>query len=123
MAFPGTLNIDYYKGDTYEFRIYPKDSTGSVFNLAPYGNVTFTISTTRGTAGVADQISGHAEISSDKTYVLCAITPGNGTAMTAGTQYVYDVQIRKSSLPYDYIYTLLTGSITVTDDVTQGIGS
>ena len=24
MAFPGTYNINYYEGDTYEFIIYPK---------------------------------------------------------------------------------------------------
>ena len=37
MAFPGTLNINYYKGDTYEFNIYPKKSTdGSAFDLTSF---------------------------------------------------------------------------------------
>jgi len=36
MAFPGTYNISYYKGDTYEFRIYPKTADGDVFDLTPY---------------------------------------------------------------------------------------
>ncbi len=36
MAFPGTYNINYYKGDTYQFRIYPKDTAGYPFDLSVY---------------------------------------------------------------------------------------
>ena len=122
MAFPGTYNITYYKGDTLEFRIYPKDATGAVFDLTDYGNATFKIATERGAGGVAGQITGFAQIHSSNTYLTCAITPDNGDDMSAGTTYVYDVQIRKVGTPYDFIYTLLTGTITVTDEVTQGIG-
>jgi uncharacterized repeat protein (TIGR02543 family) len=123
MAFPGTLNINYYKGDTYEFRIYPKNSDGSIFDLSTYGNATFTIAKVRGTAGLADQITAHAEIASNGTYVLCAIAPNHGVNLDQGTTYVYDVQVRKSSVPYEKIYTLLNGSITVTEDVTIGVGN
>ena len=42
MAFPGTYNISYYKGDTLEFKIYPKDSSGASFSLDNY-IATFTI--------------------------------------------------------------------------------
>lgn len=38
--------------------------------------------------------------------------------MTAGTSYVYDVEIARTSATYDFIYTLLTGNITVTEQVT-----
>jgi hypothetical protein len=49
MAFPGTYNINYYKGDTYEFRIYPKDAEGNAFPLGDYeGSETFTIANVRG---------------------------------------------------------------------------
>ena len=68
MAFPGTYNISYYKGDTYEFRVYPKDSSGAVFDLTDYA-VKFTISTSRGATGIPDQLEGVAEISADKTYI------------------------------------------------------
>ena len=118
MAFPGTYNISYYKGDTYEFRVYPKDSSGAVFDLTDYGSASFTISTARGTAGVADQINAYAIISSDKTYILCAIRPADGASLAAGTSYVYDLEISKSSTPYPYTYTLMTGNISVTDQVT-----
>ena len=122
MAFPGTYNITYYKGDTLEFRIYPKNTSGAVFDLTGYGNATFKIATVRGTAGLAGQVTGYVQIHESNTYLTCAITPENGASLTAGTTYVYDVQIRQSATPYDKIYTLLTGNISVTEDVTQGTG-
>lgn len=116
MAFPATFNINYYKGDTYEFRIYPKDKSGSVFNVSSYTDVKFTINTARGVS--ANAIEGYAQISDDGSYVQCAILPANGAAMTAGTTYVYDVEIKKTSSPYNLVYTLLTGNITIKDQVT-----
>lgn len=124
MAFPGTYNFGYYKGDTFEFRVYPKDSSGAAFPLsqyiAPAGIVKFTIAPARGTLGVGQTaIEGFAEISSDNTNILCVITPANGAELLAGTEYVYDVEIARSSSSYDYVYTLLTGTISVTAQVTQ----
>jgi len=123
MAFPGTLNINYYKGDTYEFRIYPKNSDGSVFDLTPYGNASFTISTVRGSAGASTAVEAFAQVSEDGTYLLCVILPGQGGSLNANTSYVYDVQVRRSGPPYEKVYTLVTGTITVQDDVTQGVPS
>lgn len=116
MAYPGTYNISYYKGDTHEFRIYPKDSSGATFDLSLFGNVKFTIANQRGSG--ANQIEGYAQISDDKTYITCAILPGNGANMVATTQYVYDVEITKTASPYNYVYTLLTGTISVTEQIT-----
>lgn len=121
MAFPGTLNINYYKGDTYEFRIYPKDSLGASFDLSQYGNAKFTISTSRGSTGVADQIECLAVITSGVSgnYVTCTIRPGDSVELIASTTpYVYDVEITRTASPYNYVYTLLTGSVTVTDQIT-----
>lgn len=122
MAFPGTLNISYYKGDTYEFRIYPKDSLGASFDLGQYGNAKFTISTSRGPSGLADQVNCLAVITSGVSgnYVTCTIRPDDLRNLDASIQYVYDVQIRRSSSPHDYIYTLLTGTLAITDDITIG---
>lgn len=122
MAYPGTYNISYYKGDTYEFRIYPKDSSGAAFPLDGYDLVNgakFTIAPTRGADGVADQVEAFAEISVDRTYINCAIPPSAGNLLNASTQYVYDIEIsRVGSGSYDYTYTLLTGTLSVTDQVT-----
>ena len=124
MAFPGELNINYYKGDTYEFKVYPQKTDGSIFKLDDYSNATFKIAEVRGLAGVTDQITGSAIIDTDGTYITCAITPANGALMDPSITYVYDVQIyAPGSGTYDKVFTLLTGSISVTDDVTQGTGS
>jgi hypothetical protein len=117
MAYPGTLNISYYKGDTYEFNVYPKDSSGAIFDLTTFGNAKFTIATSRG-ATPQLKIEAFAEISSDKTYVKCAIRPGDATLMGNIKNFVYDVEISKSGVPYSIVYTLLNGTISVTDQVT-----
>lgn len=124
MAFPGELNINYYKGDTHEFKVYPQKTDGSIFQLNDYTNATFKIAKIRGAAGVAEQITGSAIISTDKTHITCAITPANGALMDPSITYEYDIQIyAPGSGTYNKIFTLLTGSISVTDDVTQGTGS
>jgi uncharacterized repeat protein (TIGR02543 family) len=125
MAFPGELNINYYKGDTHEFKVYPQKTDGSVFLLTDYSNSTFTIAQSRGDAGVAlGQINASARISSDGTHVVCAITPENSELMDASKTYVYDVQVYSQGADtYDKVFTLITGSISVTDDVTQDIGT
>jgi hypothetical protein len=122
MAFPGSYNFNYYRGDTFEFRVYPKDSAGGIFDLTGYGTPLFTISTSRGATGVADQISGYAVVSADKTHILCAIEPDVGIDLEAGTSYVYDIEISKTDVVYDKKYTLLTGNITVTDHVSGATG-
>lgn len=118
MAFPGTFNISYYKGDTYEFNVYPKDSSGNPFDLTTYTGARFTMALTRGAAGEESQISGFAEISDDKKFVKCAITPVNAAEMDDTRQYVYDVQISKDASPYDFVFTILTGNISITKEVT-----
>jgi hypothetical protein len=119
MAFPGTLNINYYKGDTYEFRVYPKDSSGASFDLSQYGNAKFTISTSRGSSGVSGRIECLAVITSGVSgnYVTCTIRPADSVTMSAITQYIYDVEITRTSSPHNYVYTLLTGTVSVTDQV------
>ena len=65
--------------------------------------------------------------SSDSVVVwipLINVTPENGAEMDASRTYFYDIQIYDPvSGSYDKVFTLLTGSISVTDDVTQGDGS
>lgn len=120
MAFPATYNINYYMGDTHEFRIYPKDSSGAVFPLAQYTSVKFTIAERRGTPLPDDQapIEAYAEFSTDRTNILCAIRGVDAISLDPTKQYVFDVQISKVDAPYDSVLTLLTGNITITDQVT-----
>ena len=118
MTFPGTYNINYYLGDTLEFRVYPKNANGSAFDLDTFTSAKFTMAKTRGSA-IEEQVSGYAAISADKTNVICAITPENSLILDPTAQYVYDVEVRKSGSPYDIVYSLLNGTVTITEDVTK----
>ena len=117
MAFPGTYNFSYYRGDTYQFVIRPKNANGSVFTLDDYSDgAIFTIANRRGSTGT--QVLGTATVDITNHIITCTITPDQGRELTAGTTYVYDVQIENGA---NIVYTLLTGSITVTDDITGAV--
>ena len=122
MSFPGTYNISYYYGDTLEFRIFPKNSSGQDFDLSTFELSRFTIAPRRG-APLQEQILCFAAISPDQTNILCAIRPEDSQNLDPGTNYVYDVEIFKTSnqsdTPYDIVYTLLTGNVSITEDVTK----
>lgn len=112
MAFPGTYNFNYYKGDTYQFVIRPKNSDGSAFDLSGY-TPGYTIATARGSG--ATQYTATASIDTVNDLVTCTISPTLGSSIPAGATYVYDVQIANTS---NIVYTLLTGNITITEQVT-----
>jgi hypothetical protein len=117
MAFPGTYNFNYYRGDTAEFVVRPKTSNGGAFDLTNY-TASFTIANRRGSSG--SQTVATATVNSTTDIITCTITPSVGRTLAAGT-YVYDVQITNTVPNPDVILTVLTGSITVTDDITGAI--
>lgn len=124
MAFPGTYNINYYKGDTHEFRIYPKNNAGEVFDLAGYDITRFTIAPRRGTLLAGEsRISAYAYVDpQDSNYITCAIRVEDGEQMlAANSPYYYDVEIQDQGPPYNKVYTLLTGQITVEEQVSPKI--
>lgn len=112
MAFPGTHNISYYQGDTLEFTIRPKTADGAAFSLDGYSSKFF-IADKRGSAYTVNH-ECTAVISEGA--VLCTISPGVGRLLTSGTTYYYDVEISKSS--GSIVHTLLTGTVSVTADIT-----
>ncbi len=110
MAFPGTYNFSYYRGDTNQFIVRPKNSTdGSSFDLTGY-TAEFVVATERGSSGTQYAMSAVVNASTD--IVTCTILPASGRDLTPGT-FVYDVQITNGV----QIYTLITGTISVTDDI------
>lgn len=134
MAFPGTYNISYYKGDTYEFRVYPKTSSGDVYSLDPFvynddnnletedfDSAVFAFAEVRGGDSATGYHKCYAKISDNNDYVLCAIRPEDAAYLDPAKTYVYDVQVSKPANGGDYpmVVTLMTGSITVTDQVTS----
>jgi hypothetical protein len=112
MAFPGTYNFSYYKGDTNEFVIRPKNSSGSAFDLTGYSALFF-IASARGD-DPAFSVEAQAVVSAVNDTVTCTILPGVGNTLDAGS-YVYDVQIANGA---SLIFTIITGTISVTEQVT-----
>jgi len=112
MAFPATYNFNYYRGDSFEFIVYPKNANGTTFDLTSYDTNLFTIATARGSSG---QEVGLGVVTSGSSSLTCKIPPSVGDLLSENS-YVYDVQIHNTSASTKY--TLLTGTITVTQDVT-----
>lgn len=120
MAFPATFNIAYYQGDRYEFTIRPKQANGDPFNLAGYTGL-FTVATTRGNTAAIVGSAQSASVNSNAGTVTCVIQPSFGTTLT-GSSYVYDVEITASASNGSNVYTLVTGNINVTRDITNTYG-
>jgi hypothetical protein len=117
MAFPTTHNLTYYRGDTFEFNIDVKNQDSSNFDLSGFETYTFKIANRRG-AG-ASQYTGTA-VKIDPATVKCTITPTVGRTLAAG-DYFYDVQITDTTPTPNVIFTILTGTLTVTDDVSGAV--
>jgi hypothetical protein len=125
MAFPGTYNFNYYAGDTFEFFVYPKNSTGGVFDDLSSYSALFLVATSRGlsaSAAAINSVTASTDASAtvlDGDHVSCTIKPAGGRKLTAPT-YFYDLQIENtsaSSSSFGKVFTLLTGTISVTQDV------
>ena len=114
MAFPATYNISYYRGDTYDFVINPKNPNGTAFNLNNYSGL-FVIATQRGNISYFIA-NASASVNASAATVTCQIPPSLGSILS-GASYVYDVEITNSSTSANY--TLLTGTISVTQDIAR----
>jgi hypothetical protein len=111
MALPATYDINYYRGDSYEFIINAKDIDGTELDLSAY-TALFTIASER---GPSPSFSTAATATIDGSQIICTISPTVGATLTSGP-YVYDVQVKQGS---SNVYTYLTGSINVTLDVSE----
>jgi hypothetical protein len=114
MPFPGNHDFSYYRGDTYEFDVVLKNQDGSNFDISLYETVAFTIGTQRGSGGTKTTALATKVLPST---VRCTITSTVGRGLAAGS-YFYDVQITDTTPDPDTIYTVLTGIMTVVDDIT-----
>ena len=113
MALPAVYNINYYRGDTYPLWLLPKDKAGNPLPLAGY-DAKFTAATKRGELGEDDESFDFvADVVGEK--IKCEIPPAIGGLLSAANSYYYDVQIATPS--GSEVFTYLTGTLTVTDDV------
>lgn len=115
MAFPGTYNFNYYRGDTFSFIIRPKDASGNEFDLTDY-EASFVIADARG-AAATEQYSGIAVVNTEDNIITCTISAATGRNLLPNIKWLYDVEITDEVS----VFTILTGSITVTDDISGAI--
>jgi hypothetical protein len=116
MSFPANFNIRYYKGDLYQFVVRPKTSAGDPFPISDSThNAFFYASTTRGGQS-SNTITLNASIVAGN--VVATIQPSDVSSFNQGNNYFYDVSVQKIS-DSDEVYTLLTGSLTITPDITE----
>lgn len=118
--FPATYNFAYYQGDRYEFVLRPKQANGGAFNLNGYSGL-FTVATSRGNTEAIVGTSQTASVDANAGTVTVVIEPEFGTTLT-GNSYLYDVEISASASSGSNIYTLVTGAISVTRDITNTYG-
>ena len=114
MSYPGSYSFSYYRGDTFQTVLRPKDSTGAAFDLTGY-TALFIMADKRGPLG--SQIAGTATVDDIENLVTCTISPSVGRNLLPGS-YVYDIQISDSPAN---ILTILTGTISVTDDIAGAV--
>ena len=115
MSFPATYNLKYYRGNLYQFVIRPKTTAGDIY---PIDDSTyyayFRIATSR--AGLASStLSANTSVSDNA--VTCELRPSTGNSLVPGTTYYYDVSIEDKTNS-NIVYTLLTGTISITGDIT-----
>ncbi len=111
MAIPANYDIQYYRGNTYEFYIQPKDIDCLPIDVTSF-TPSFIIATSR---GPAPDTSYTCSASATGTTIHCTITAGTGATLSGGTVYVYDVSVDDGGT----IHTYLTGNVYVTDRVEE----
>lgn len=111
MAWPHTYNFNYYTGDLYQLVLYPKQDDQQ-FNLSGFTSL-FVVATERGNIN-STIFSNSPQVSASPSRLLCTISPQNGQLLT-GASYIYDIEITKNN----ETYTLLTGSISVQNDIVK----
>lgn len=119
MAQPANYNISYYRGDTYTFEVYPKAANGDPLTLVD-GNddpilAYFYISTNRDDETPTDAFEAIASLDTVNSKIVCQISPSIGRTLVPGTTYVFEIKIQNQET--NEVYTLVTGSITVTGAV------
>jgi len=119
MAFPGNFNFNYYQGDKYEFVIRPKLANGTNFNLTGYTGL-FTVATARGNSSSTVGTRSTPINAVDGT-VTVVIEPSFGRTLT-GNSYLYDVEVSASTVSGSNVYTLVTGTISITRDISNTYG-
>lgn len=112
MTMPAFNSFQLYKGDTLQFQLTLKTS-GSAYAIPSESEFSGSVKEKRSTTVTANFDTEILSASSGT--VLFTLPYTESAKLTSNKNWVYDVQIKDSS---EYVTTLLTGNIFVTDEVT-----
>ena len=115
MTVPATYNLNYYRGDTMNFTVVPKDQDGNGIDLFGWTPV-FTIADQRGPTPPFSLVAD-AVIPATNDRIDCTLSPADGLTLSSAILYVYDVEVNFTGP--DTVYTYITGTLTVTEDVSN----
>lgn len=113
---PNEVDMTTVRGDTKKFNISARDSDGQAFDLTGY-TMTFTAKSDVDSDDAGAEIQVDAVVSSVSSGVGAFTLVPSDTAVAIG-DYFYDVQISDGA---SNVYTLVTGTLTVTQDITLDI--
>lgn len=113
---PASQAISYYRGDTLRFYVRPQDQDGNEVDLTDYTSSFIIASDRTGTPTTL------IEASTTKlgNIIECTLDSDDGELLDSSVTYQYDVTITSSD-PTPVVYTYLTGTITVIDDVNGAV--
>jgi hypothetical protein len=111
---PGKYNPKFYQGDTWQLTISLKDSNGAAFDLNGY-SVTSQLRELPGSVDAA--IDFTCNVADPATGVIEMIAAPSDTDDVVAGKYAWDLQIEHTGT--GDIYTVLTGTATVTAEVTR----
>ena len=112
-------NIDYefIRGDTKKLNKFrPTDLNGEVLSLSNSDNIYFTMKDANGTAQVKKYINNGITLGEDGYYHI-TLEADDTEDLEIGT-YNYDIELVLNITPKEFVATLITGEITLTQDIT-----
>lgn len=114
MALPVYRDINYYRGDTFAEKLYPKNSDGSSFSLSGYESYLYIDLNRDGILNDSSK-SIQASVDTSENSIVYTITSTVGISLLAETTYSYEVKIKNTVS--SEVYTLVTGSLIVSGNV------
>lgn len=113
---PATYNITYYRGDSFSLTIKVYDANGQPLDMNAWTGVTFGLNKERGS--YTNTIGLGAVLNKSQSLITCSISTGTGDTLSGS--YFYDVTLYKlSANVVTSEYTVMTGSLTVVNDVVR----
>ena len=113
---PASYNITYYRGDTFTLTVTVYDANGQELDMSQWTGVTFGLNKNRG--AYTNTVALSASLNKSASQITCSISSSTGAGLSGS--YFYDVTLYRKDTVNNVVtseYTVMTGTLTVSDDV------